>query len=77
MNDEQIDAYFSEVKRMTELQLLNARAGWTPQAAAWHVVDRELQRRDARGTNFRSWVAIVISLIAIVVSLTRSGVSGS
>jgi hypothetical protein len=68
MNDQQIFSYVKEVEGMSLVQLLVARAGWKSDTAQWQVVDREIARRDARGTNLRAWIAIWISVVSIVVS---------
>lgn len=69
MDDQQINVYFNELKRMSLHELLIARAGWKQDTAQWHAVDREILRRDSRGTNARAWIAIVVSLFSLIVSI--------
>ncbi len=69
MNDQQIFSYVKEVEGMSLVQLLVARAGWKSDTAQWQIVDREIARRDARGTNFRAWIAILVSIASMVVSI--------
>lgn len=69
MNEEQITLYVKEAEKMTLVQLLIARAGWIPSAAAWQVVDREIARRDALGTEARAWCALVLSVVSLIVAV--------
>lgn len=69
MNDQQFLNYVAEVEKMSLVQLLVARAGWKSDTAQWQVVDREIARRDARGTNFRAWIAIAVSILSLLVSI--------
>lgn len=50
-------------------QLLVARAGWKSDTAQWQVVDREIARRDAKGTNARAWLALAISVASLIVAI--------
>jgi hypothetical protein len=69
MNDQQLRNYILEVDGMSIEQLLVARAGWKSNTAQWEAVDREIARRDARGTNARAWLALAISAVSLIVSL--------
>ncbi len=69
MNDQQLTSYIAEVKSMSIEQLLVARAGWKSDTAQWQAVDREIARRDARGTNARAWLALAVSVVSLIVSI--------
>lgn len=69
MNNNDLLGYVKEVEGMSLVQLLAARAGWKSDTAQWQVVDREITRRDTRGTNMRAWIAIVVSCISMIVSI--------
>jgi hypothetical protein len=69
MNDQQLRRYIKEAEAMGIEQLLVARAGWKSDTAQWQVVDREIARRDAKGTNVRAWLALAISIVSLIVSV--------
>lgn len=69
MNDQQLFNYVKEVEKMSFVQLLIARAGWKSDTAQWQVVDREIARRDAKGTNARAWLALAISVASLIVAI--------
>ena len=69
MNDQQLRSYIKETEAMGIEQLLVARAGWKSDTAQWQVVDREIARRDAKGTNARAWLALAISVASLIVAI--------
>jgi hypothetical protein len=69
MNDQQLRSYIKETEAMSIEQLLVARAGWKSDTAQWQVVDREIARRDAKGTNARAWLALAISVASLIVAI--------
>lgn len=69
MNDQQLCSYIKETEAMGIEQLLVARAGWKSDTAQWQVVDREIARRDAKGTNARAWLALAISVASLIVAI--------
>jgi hypothetical protein len=69
MNDQQLHSYIKETEAMGIEQLLVARAGWKSDTAQWQVVDREIARRDAKGTNARAWLALAISVASLIVAI--------
>jgi hypothetical protein len=69
-----------EVAKLSDDELLKRLAGWQPGTEPYLIVQREIDRRkeasrDAledsrfRKTEFRSWVAVGLSAIALAVAL--------
>lgn len=71
MNSEQLAKYAKEIEGWTMIQLLEGRAGWKPDAAAWQVVDREIRRRDERGTRFLATAAFGVSVVSLIVAILK------
>ncbi len=69
MNDQQLRSYIKETQAMGIEQLQVARAGWKSDTAQWQLVDREIARRDAKGTNARAWLALAISVASLIVAI--------
>jgi hypothetical protein len=72
MKHQQLCSYIKEAEAMSIEQLLVERAGWKSDTAQWQVVDREIARRDAKGTNARAWLALAISIASLVVAIAAA-----
>jgi hypothetical protein len=72
MKHQQLCSYIKKAEAMSIEQLLVERAGWKSDTAQWQVVDREIARRDAKGTNARAWLALAISIASLVVAIAAA-----
>lgn len=71
MNSDQLEGYLKEVQTWNMVQLLEGRAGWKQESAAWHVVDREIRRRDERGTRWIARIALFVSFASLIVAVLK------
>jgi hypothetical protein len=59
----------ADLKEMSDGQLAEWIAGWKPGTKDHILGMAELDRRKNRGNTIRGWIAIGISLLALVVSI--------
>lgn len=71
MNPEQLEQYAKEIRGWTMVQLLAGREGWKEDRAAWHVLDREIRRRDERGTRWLARLAFFVSVLSLIVAVLK------
>ncbi|MGH8702462.1 MAG: hypothetical protein ACREVR_15010 [Burkholderiales bacterium] len=59
----------AELREMSDRDLAEYKAGYKPSTQEYVLADMEIQRRFARPAAIRSWIAIGISVFALVVSV--------
>ncbi|KRA42947.1 hypothetical protein ASD72_12865 [Pseudoxanthomonas sp. Root630] len=62
-------AYSDDLKRMSMEQIAQATSGWAVGTRDHWLCLFEIERRRNRGPTIRSWIAIAISVLALVVSV--------
>ena len=62
------DKSIATLKRLSDADLHRFIAGWRPGTEDHIAGMRELERRQARTADIRSWIAIAIALSALIVS---------
>jgi hypothetical protein len=67
--EQRLEMYASEVRRLSQAALLGARSGWKQDSADWAVCNAEVQRRLSAAANWRAWVSMGISILSLVVAV--------
>ncbi len=60
----------ADLKQKSDSELAEWIAGWKPGSKDHILGMAELDRRKNRGNTIRGWIAIAISVLALVVSIT-------
>jgi len=63
--------YLAELRKATDDELLTHLSGWRQGTREWLQVTREIRRREYLWPELRSWAAVVISLLALAVSVWK------
>ena len=59
----------AQLRAMPDPELIEHLSGWREGTAEWLLAKQELDRRAARGSEIRWWVAIGLSILAILISV--------
>ncbi|CAN7189780.1 hypothetical protein [Acidovorax sp. LjRoot117] len=59
----------AQLRAMSDPALIEHMAGWRENSAEWLLAKQEFDRRAARGSEIRGWVAIGLSILAILISV--------
>ncbi len=59
----------ADIKKMSDGELAEWIAGWKPNTKDYILGMAELDRRKNRGNTVRGWIAIGISIAALIVSI--------
>jgi hypothetical protein len=58
-----------ELKNKTNEELAEWMAGWSVNTGNYILAEIEFKRRMNKNNNIRGWVAIILSLVAIIISI--------
>jgi hypothetical protein len=59
----------TDLRRMSDSELAEWISGWKPDTKDYILGMAELDRRKNRGNTIRGWIAIAISVIALLMSI--------
>jgi hypothetical protein len=59
----------ADIRKMSDGELADWIAGWKPSTKDYILGMAELDRRKNRGNTLRGWIAIGVSLLALIVSV--------
>jgi hypothetical protein len=59
----------TEIKQKSDCELAEWIAGWKPNTKEHILGTAELERRKNKGNTVRGWIAIAISMVALIVSI--------
>jgi hypothetical protein len=59
----------ADLKQMSDSELAEWIAGWKPGTKDYILGMAELDRRKNRGNTVRGWIAIAVSVLALIVSI--------
>ena len=58
----------SQLRALSDVQLSEHLAGWRPGTGEWNLANMELTRRQNAGNVLRGWIAVCISVVALIIS---------
>lgn len=59
----------ANLKKMSDRDLAEYQAGWRPDTRQYILAEMEIQSRLQQPGSIRSWIAIAISVVALLVSI--------
>ena len=58
-----------ELKGMSDEALAEHWSGWKRDTGDWYLTDIEVKRRQIAASEFRGWLSVVLSIMAVLISI--------
>jgi len=65
----------ASLRSLTDEGLAQQLEGWKEGTGNWWLAQMEFKRRQAAGNVRRGWIGVVLSIVAIIVSVASQGLS--